>query len=123
MPPRRLRPLRAAAASALRDPDGNGGALIDRRIGVLFAGFVALLAFAAVRAAWIQGVQGSALSPDPASQHSRTAVVPGLRGEILDRSGKNELAVSEDAVNVFATPYQVADPAKTAAKLAPLLHL
>ncbi len=97
--------------------------MIDRRIGVLFAGFVALLAFAVVRAAWIQGVQGSGLSADAASQHSRTAVVPGLRGEILDRSGKNELAVSEDAVNVFATPYQVTDPAKTAAKLAPLLHM
>jgi cell division protein FtsI/penicillin-binding protein 2 len=96
--------------------------LIDRRIGVLFAGFLALLSFAVVRAAWIQGVQGSGLSADAASQHSRTAVVPGLRGEILDRTGRNELAVSEDAVNVFATPYQVDDTAKTAAKLAPLLH-
>jgi cell division protein FtsI (penicillin-binding protein 3) len=97
--------------------------LTDRRIGVLFAGFLALFALVAVRAAWIQGVQGAGLSADAANQHSRTAVVPGLRGEILDRTGRNELAVSEDAVNVFATPYQVSDTAKTAAKLAPLLHM
>ena len=47
-------------------------------------------------------------------------VVPGSRGTILDRSG-NELAVSEDAVTVFATPYQVEDPTETARQLAKIL--
>jgi cell division protein FtsI (penicillin-binding protein 3) len=97
--------------------------VIDRRIGLLFACFLALLVIAVGRAAWVQGVQGAGLSADAHSQQTHTAVVPGLRGEILDRSGKNELAVSEDAVNVFATPYQVKDMAKTAAKLAPLLQM
>ena len=32
--------------------------LIDRRIGLLFAAFVALLALVMVRAAWVQGVNG-----------------------------------------------------------------
>ena len=97
--------------------------VIDRRIGLLFACFLLFLVLAVGRAAWVQGVQGSGLSADARSQQTRTSVVPGLRGEILDRTGKNELAVSEDAVNVFATPYQVTDMTKTAAKLAPLLHL
>ncbi len=97
--------------------------LVDRRIGVLFAGFLFLLVLAIGRAAWVQGVQGAGLSADAASQHSRSAVIPGLRGEILDRSGRNELAVSEDAVNVVATPYQVKNPSMTATKLAPLLNV
>jgi cell division protein FtsI/penicillin-binding protein 2 len=97
--------------------------VIDRRIGLLFACFLVFLVLAVGRAAWVQGVQGSGLSADARSQQTRTSVVPGLRGEILDRSGKNELAVSEDAVNVFATPYQVKDMTKAASKLGPLLHM
>jgi cell division protein FtsI/penicillin-binding protein 2 len=97
--------------------------VIDRRIGLLFAAFLLFLVLAVTRAAWVQGVQGAGLSADAQSQQTRTSVVPGLRGEILDRSGKNELAVSEDAVNVFATPYQVEDLTKAAGKLGPLLHM
>jgi cell division protein FtsI/penicillin-binding protein 2 len=97
--------------------------VIDSRIGVLFACFLVLLTGAIARAAWVQGVQGAGLSADAVSQHSRTETVPGLRGTIVDRTGKNDLAVSEDAVNVFVTPYQVKNTAKTAAKLAPLLHM
>ena len=48
--------------------------------------------------------------------------VPGSRGTILDRNGR-ELAVSEDAATVFATPYQVKDPEETAHKLAKVLGL
>ncbi len=97
--------------------------VIDSRIGVLFACFLILLVGAIARAAWVQGVQGAGLRADAVSQHSRTEEVPGLRGTIFDRSGRNDLAVSEDAVNVFVTPYQVKDPAKTAAKLGPLLKM
>ena len=43
-------------------------------------------------------------------------------GRILDRK-HNELAVSEDAADIVATPYQVRDQARTAAKLAPLVHM
>jgi cell division protein FtsI (penicillin-binding protein 3) len=97
--------------------------VIDRRIGLLFACFLLLLVLAVSRAAWVQGVQGSGLSADAKDQQTRTSVIPGLRGEILDRTGKNELAVSEDAVNVFATPYQIKDMTKTASKLGPLLDM
>ncbi len=97
--------------------------VIDSRIGVLFACFLILLVGAMARAVWVQGVQGAGLSADAASQHSRTQEIPGLRGTIVDRTGKNDLAISEDAEDVYVTPYQVKDTAKTAAKLAPLLHM
>ena len=42
-------------------------------------------------------------------------MVPGLRGTILDRHG-DALAASEDAATIYATPYQVKNPPKTADK-------
>jgi cell division protein FtsI (penicillin-binding protein 3) len=96
--------------------------MIDRRIGLLFASFLILLSLAVARAAWVQGIQGAGLSADAQSQQTETVPVPGLRGSILDRKGR-ELAVSEDAVDVVATPYQVKDPERTARQLAPILHM
>jgi cell division protein FtsI (penicillin-binding protein 3) len=96
--------------------------MIERRIGLLFASFLVLLVLAVGRAAWVQGVQGGGLSADAQSQQMETVPVPGLRGSILDRKGRG-LAISEDAVDVVATPYQVKDPAQMARKLAPILHI
>ncbi len=62
------------------------------------------------------------LSADAQSQHTQTVTIPGQRGRILDRKGR-ELAVSEDAADVIATPYQVQDPARAARRLAPVLHV
>ena len=95
--------------------------MIDRRIGLLFASFLVLLCLAVGRAVWVQGIQGAGLAADAQSQHTETVPVPGLRGAILDRKGR-ELAVSEDAVDVVATPYQVKDPPRVARRLAPILH-
>jgi cell division protein FtsI (penicillin-binding protein 3) len=95
--------------------------MIERRIGLLFASFLLLLVLGVARAAWVQGVQGGGLSADAQSQQMETVPVPGLRGSILDRKG-HELAVSEDAVDVVATPYQVKDPPQMARKLSPILH-
>lgn len=94
--------------------------LIDRRAGILFSVF--LLAFTATmaRAIWLQGVRGGEYQADARSQQTEVLRVPAHRGRLLDRNGK-ELAVSEDAVTVFATPYQVPDPVATASRLAPLL--
>ena len=96
--------------------------MIERRIGLLFASFLLLLVLGIGRAAWVQGVQGGGLTADAQSQQMQTVPVPGLRGSILDRKGR-ELAVSEDAVDVIATPYQVKDPPQMARKLAPILHI
>jgi cell division protein FtsI (penicillin-binding protein 3) len=94
--------------------------LVERRIGLLFALFALALCVVAARASWLQGVRGSALSAEAQSQQTETLTVPGSRGSILDRNG-SELAVSEDAVTIVATPYQVEDPPKAAAKLAAVL--
>ena len=94
--------------------------MTERRIGLLFAGFLLLFVVAMTRAAWVQGIQGAGLSADAQSQHSQTVTVFGQRGRILDRRGR-ELAVSEDAADVVATPYQVKDSAKAARRLGPVL--
>ena len=96
--------------------------LIERRVGLLFAGFLLCFLIVIGRAFWLQGVQGGALASEAISQQTETVTVPGLRGSLLDRSG-NELAASEDAATIFATPYQVKNPPRTADKLAQILDL
>jgi cell division protein FtsI (penicillin-binding protein 3) len=93
---------------------------IERRIGLLFAGFLLCFLVVIGRAAWLQGVQGAQLASEAAYQQTETVTVPGLRGSLLDRYG-NPLAVSEDAATIFATPYQVKNAPRTAAKLARVL--
>jgi cell division protein FtsI (penicillin-binding protein 3) len=94
--------------------------VIERRIGLLFAVFVFCFAVVLARAVWLQGVRGGALASQAEGQQTELVTVPGLRGRVLDRRGR-ELAVSEDAASVFATPYQVEDPERTATRLDPLL--
>jgi cell division protein FtsI (penicillin-binding protein 3) len=96
--------------------------LIERRIGLLFGGFLLCFLVIVGRAFWLQGVQGGALASEAVSQQTETVTVPGLRGSLLDRRG-NELAASEDAATIFATPYQVKNAPRTAEKLAPILEL
>jgi cell division protein FtsI (penicillin-binding protein 3) len=94
--------------------------LIERRIGLLFAGFLLCFLVIVGRAFWLQGVQGAQLSSEAISQQTETITVPGLRGALLDRRG-NKLASSENAATIYATPYQVKNPPQAAAKLAPVL--
>jgi cell division protein FtsI (penicillin-binding protein 3) len=94
--------------------------LIERRIGLLFAGFLLCFLVIAGRSFWVQGVQGAQLASEAASQYSDLATIPALRGSLLDRYGQ-ALAASEDAATIYATPYQVKDAAREAAKLAPIL--
>lgn len=95
---------------------------IERRIGLLFAGFLLCFLAIAGRAFWLQGVQGAKLASEAAYQQTDVVTVPGLRGSVLDRFG-NPLAVSEDAKTIYATPYQVKKPGQAAAKLASILGL
>ena len=95
---------------------------IERRIGLLFAGFLLCFLVISARAFWLQGVQGAKLASEAAYQQTDVVTVPGLRGSLLDRFG-NPLAVSEDAKTIYATPYQVKKPGQTAEKLASILDL
>ncbi len=94
--------------------------LIERRIGLLFAAFLLCFLVIVGRAFWLQGVKGSQLASEAVSQQTETVTVPGLRGALLDRRG-TKLAASEDAATIYATPYQVKNPPRAAAKLAPIL--
>ena len=93
---------------------------IDRRLGVLFCGFLLIFSFAVARSFWLQGVRGGTLRAEAHSQQVTEVTVPGQRGRVLDRNGK-VLASSEDAADVIATPYQVKNPAQTALRLHDLL--
>ena len=74
-----------------------------------------------MKAAWLGVVKAGALKRAAATQQESDIVVPARRGSITDRSGV-ELAVSEPAVTIAATPYLVEDAPQVAARLAGLLH-
>src|SRR4249919_736391 len=95
---------------------------IERRIGLLFAGFLLCFLVIAGRAFWLQGVQGSKLASEAISQQTQSIPLPSLRGDVLDRHG-NPLAASEDAATIFAVPSEVRKPALAAKELAPILDL
>jgi cell division protein FtsI/penicillin-binding protein 2 len=96
--------------------------VIERRIGLLFAGFLLCFLVIGARAFWLQGVQGATLASEAISQQTQSILLPSLRGSLLDRHG-NALASSEEAATIFAMPAEVEKPAHTAEKLAPVLKL
>jgi len=96
--------------------------LVERRIGFLFALFLALLVLAAARATWLGTVESRGLGERALTQQVEEIKVYARRGTITDRNGI-ELAVSEDATTVFANPFLIDDPAGTAKRLAPLLGM
>ena len=96
--------------------------LIERRIGLLFAVFLVALVAATLRAGWLGTVRADDLKSRALSAQEEELLVTARRGTITDRHGV-ELAVSEDAITVFANPFLVKDPAGAARKLAPLLDM
>jgi cell division protein FtsI (penicillin-binding protein 3) len=96
--------------------------LIERRLGFLFAVFLTLLVLGAGRAAWLGVVKAGTLKQAAATQQRADITVPARRGDIADRSGK-QLAVSEPAVTIAATPYLIDDAPRIAARLARLLDV
>jgi cell division protein FtsI/penicillin-binding protein 2 len=94
--------------------------LVERRIGLLFAFFLCLILLAGMRSLQLGTLKGGMLARAATSQQVAETIVPAHRGTIVDRKGV-ELAVSQAADDVSATPYLVADKAKAAKRLAPLL--
>ena len=94
--------------------------LTERRVGLLFAVFLAMLAFAGLRAGYLLAFKGGDLKLRAATQQVENVTVIAQRGTITDRNGA-ELAVSEDASTVFATPFLIKDPVGTARRVAPLI--
>jgi cell division protein FtsI (penicillin-binding protein 3) len=94
--------------------------MVERRLALLFAAFLALLSFAALRAAYLGTIKAPRLKGAAVSQQIATVDVPARRGTITDRHGV-ELAVSEPADDVAANPLLIKDPVGVANKLAPLV--
>jgi cell division protein FtsI (penicillin-binding protein 3) len=94
--------------------------LVQRRIGGLFGLFFILLVLAGGRTLYLAALKGGSLRKAAATQQLTAEVVPAQRGAITDRNGV-DLAVSEPAQDISATPYLVKQPLAAAQKLAPLL--
>jgi cell division protein FtsI (penicillin-binding protein 3) len=60
----------------------------NRRIGLLAAAFLILLAAALARAVWLQVIKGPEYAAMALRQHRETVVVPAGRGTIVDRNGE-----------------------------------
>ena len=80
----------------------------NRRIGLLAAAFLILLAAALARSVWLQVVKGPEYAAMALRQHRETVVVPAARGTIVDRNGE-PLAIGRLATTIYANPRQVDD--------------
>jgi cell division protein FtsI (penicillin-binding protein 3) len=97
-------------------------ALVQRRVSLLFALFLFLLAGAVVRGMWLGTVEGQDLRGKAVAQQVEEVAVSARRGTITDRNGL-ELAVSEDSSSVYANPFLIKDPGSVAGQLSPLTGL
>ncbi|HEY9857439.1 MAG TPA: penicillin-binding protein 2 [Stenomitos sp.] len=87
--------------------------------GALACGALALIG----RLTYLQVFQAPHLTALAREQRTREIDLASVRGEIVDRNGK-ELAVSVDAASVYAQPVDFdMDPAQIAARLAPVLKM
>jgi cell division protein FtsI (penicillin-binding protein 3) len=94
--------------------------LIERRIGLLFAAFLVLLAIGGTKAAWLGVVKAGSLQRAASVQQTADITVPARRGSITDDHG-TELAVSQPAFDVAADTFLIKDAPKLADTLSPLL--
>jgi cell division protein FtsI (penicillin-binding protein 3) len=97
-------------------------AVVQRRVGLLFALFFVLLLVAGLRALYLGGPHSAALRRAARTQQLTTEVVPAERGTIADRNGV-ALAISEPAQELSADPYLIKHPLATSQRLAALLGL
>ncbi len=95
-------------------------ATVQHRIGVIFGLFFLLLVLAAARTLYLGTVRAGPLRRAAQTQQLSTETLPAQRGTITDRNGV-DLAVSEPAQEISATPYLIKNPLKASQQLAPLL--
>ena len=93
---------------------------VQRRIGLLFALFLGLLALATLRATRLGTVPAGSPERRAITQQVEDLTVAARRGTVTDRRGL-ELAVPEDAVTVSANLFLIDRPDRVAARLAPLV--
>jgi cell division protein FtsI (penicillin-binding protein 3) len=94
--------------------------VLGRRVGLIFALFFLLLVVAAGRTIYLGVLASGGLREAARNQQLAYRSEPAQRGAITDRNGV-DLAVSEPADDISATPYLLADRLEAARRLAPLL--
>jgi cell division protein FtsI/penicillin-binding protein 2 len=94
--------------------------VLGRRAGLIFALFFLLLFVAAGRTIYLGVLASGGLRQAARNQQLAYRSEPAQRGTITDRYGV-DLAVSEPAEDISATPYLLADRLNAARRLAPLL--
>ena len=97
-------------------------AATNRRIGLLAAAFLILLAATLARAVWLQVIKGPEYAAMAVRQHRETVVVPAGRGTVVDRSGE-PLAIGKIATTIYANPRQVDDARDLTLSAAKILGL
>ncbi len=94
----------------------------SRRLGLCSTIMVMVFGVLAFRVAHLQLMSGSYYEHQGVEQALHRIPVPAERGSVFDRDGR-DLALSVRRTTVYADPTLVVDPAATAAKLAPVLHV
>jgi cell division protein FtsI/penicillin-binding protein 2 len=95
-------------------------AVVQHRVGGLFAGFFLLLVLAGARTLYLGALRGDSLRQAGRAEQLQYVTVPAQRGTITDRSGV-DLAISEPAQDISADPLLLKEPLPAAERLAPLL--
>jgi cell division protein FtsI (penicillin-binding protein 3) len=96
-------------------------AAIDRRVGLLFVGFLVLLAVALTRATYLGAFKAGSLQRVASNQQIVETQIPATRGVITDRDGV-QLAISQSAADVIADPFLIVHKLAAAQKLSAVLH-
>ncbi|KJS16090.1 MAG: stage V sporulation protein D [Peptococcaceae bacterium BRH_c4b] len=92
------------------------------RLVAILAGSVLLFVILLGRLSWLQLVKGEELSQMASGIRVKDEVLKPVRGTIYDRN-RNELVTSVPVNSVIADPSIIGDPAKEAARIAPLLDM
>jgi cell division protein FtsI (penicillin-binding protein 3) len=94
------------------------------RTRVLILAAVLAVAFGGLtlRLGWLQVIRHAELGALAERQYSRTVIVHGQRGPIVDRRGA-ALASSASTESLFAQPRSVGDPVRVAERLAPIVDM
>jgi cell division protein FtsI (penicillin-binding protein 3) len=92
------------------------------RLAGLLVAMALLFGAVSAKLVYIQGVSAARYVAVGRSQRISTVVVPGERGSIFDRNGR-ELAISMPQTTIWANPHLVTDPHQEAEVLAPALGM
>lgn len=98
------------------------GAGLRARVLILAAILAVAFGGVTLRLAWLQVVRHAELAQMAERQYSRTVTLHAQRGPIVDRNGA-ALATSTPGESLFAQPRALGDPARAAARLAPILDV